>query len=242
MSVTDSRARSTFLFADLAGYSALTEAHGDEAAAVLVAEFAEAAGAAAAEKGGQRVKTIGDAVFLYVPDAPDAVRIGVRLCAGVLPDHGAPVVRVGMHSGNAVQRDGDWFGAAVNLAARVAAIASGRETLVTDATRAAASSLEEIVFEARGLTHFRNVRDPVRIFAAIQHSRRGADPVLDPVCRMAVVPARSAGRLSYAGNDYYFCSLRCVTEFASRPELYVSTAAGRGTSSEHRTTTGSDLV
>ena len=149
MSVTDARARSTFLFADLAGYSALTEAHGDEAAAVLVAEFAESGRRCCRRGWGQRVKTIGDVVFLCIPDAGDAVRIGVRLCDGVLPDHGAPVVRVGMHSGNAVERDGDWFGAAVNRAARMAAIVLGGETLMTDATRAAASSLKEIAFEAR---------------------------------------------------------------------------------------------
>ena len=50
-----------FLFADIAGYTALTEAHGDEQAADLVAEFFDAVGEELPSWGGTHVKTIGDA-------------------------------------------------------------------------------------------------------------------------------------------------------------------------------------
>jgi class 3 adenylate cyclase len=47
-----------------------------------------------------------------------------------------------MHTGPAVERDGDWFGATVNLAARVSAAAAGGETLLTETTRTAAGEVE----------------------------------------------------------------------------------------------------
>ena len=45
--------------------------------------------------------------------------------------HGAPAVRVGLHHGSAVERDGDHFGAAVNIAARISAVATGGEVLLS---------------------------------------------------------------------------------------------------------------
>ena len=52
--------------------------------------------------------------------------------------------------------------------------------------------------------------------------------VIDPVCRMAVDPARSAGRLVYDGAEYTFCSLDCAQRFAAGPERYASSEAARG--------------
>ena len=52
--------------------------------------------------------------------------------------NGGPAVRVGLHHGTAVERDGDYFGAAVNLAARVSAEANGGEVLLTGHTAALA--------------------------------------------------------------------------------------------------------
>ena len=64
------------------------------------------------------MKTIGDEVMIRVDEPVNAVRLGIRI-ADELAFHGSPPVRVGMHSGPAVARDGDWFGATVNLASWV---------------------------------------------------------------------------------------------------------------------------
>jgi class 3 adenylate cyclase len=81
----------------------------------------------------QEVKTIGDALMLWTADAAAAIRLGLCIVQDVGAQHGFPLVRVGMHTGSAVERDGDWFGATVNLAARVSAAASGGEALLTAA-------------------------------------------------------------------------------------------------------------
>ena len=57
--------------------------------------------------------------MLRVPEPADAVRLGLHIVHDLMPGHGAPAVRVGLNHGSCVERDGDFFGAAVNVAARV---------------------------------------------------------------------------------------------------------------------------
>jgi adenylate cyclase len=214
----------TFIFADIAGFTALTEAHGDEEAAALVEDFCAAVLAELPASGGTHVKTIGDAVMLCVPDPGAAVLLGLRITHQLMIGHGAPAVRVGLHHGSAVERGGDYFGAAVNLAARVAAEASGGDVLLTGTTAALAPDLPGVSYEPRGRRILRNVRDPVDLFAAVGTGERTDGALLrDPVCRMAVDPEHAAGRLVYEGLPYFFCTLACAGEFARHPERYGST-------------------
>ena len=140
----------TFLFADLSGFTALTEAHGDEQAADLVGGFCVAVRGLLAEHQAQEVKTIGDALMLRTGDAAAAVRLGLCIVHEVGARHGFPLVRVGMHSGPAVERGGDWFGATVNLAARVSAAAAGGEALLTAVTRTASGDVAGVELRERG--------------------------------------------------------------------------------------------
>jgi class 3 adenylate cyclase/YHS domain-containing protein len=213
----------TFLFADIAGFTALTEAHGDEEAATLVADFCDAVKAELPAGGGDHVKTIGDALMLRIPDPGQAILLALRITHGLMHGHGAPAVRVGLHHGPAVERNGDYFGATVNIAARVSGVASGGEVLLTAHTAALAPQLDGVVYEPRGREALRNVRDPVELFAAVRTGGpvRGALAV-DPVCRMAVDPDRAAGRLMHEGTAYFFCTLACAGEFARQPERFIA--------------------
>jgi adenylate cyclase len=209
----------TFVFADIAGFTALTEAHGDFEAATLAADFASAIRAELPPDSDQYVKTIGDAVMLRVPDAGEAIQLGVRVVEGVMQDQ-APSVRVGVHHGPAIERDGDYFGAAVNLAARISALATGGEVLVSGKTAALVPDLEGIYFESRGRHELRNVREPIEVFAALRVGAAAGRLAVDPVCNMTVDPDRAVGRLVHEGTAYFFCSLACAGEFARRPERF----------------------
>jgi len=211
----------TFLFADIAGFTALTEAHGDEEAADLVADFCQAVRAELPAYGGEHVKTIGDAMLLRVPDPRQAVELGLHIAHDVIRGHGAPAVRVGLHHGTAVEREGDYYGAAVNLAARVSAEASGGEVLLTGTTAALAPTIDGVYYEPRGRQALRNVRDPVELFAAVRVGTEGAGTLpIDPVCHMAVDPEHAPGRLVFDGTAYYFCTLTCAGAFARDPERF----------------------
>jgi adenylate cyclase len=210
-----------FLFADIAGFTALTESHGDEQAAELVADFCSAAKLVLPHYGGTQIKTIGDAIMLRVPDPGQAVRLGLNIAHDLMHGHGAPAVRVGLHHGPAIERDGDYFGAAVNLAARVSGAAAGGEVLLTAQTAALAPDLAGVLYESRGRRTLRNVREPVELVAAIRRSQSGRGRLaVDPVCHMAVDPDRAAGRLVYEDTAYFFCTLACAGAFARRPERF----------------------
>ena len=211
----------TFVFADIAGFTALTEVHGDHDAAALVAEFCRAVRAELPASGGSEVKTIGDAVMLAIPDSGAAIVLGLRIAHELMRGHGAPAVRVGLHHGPAIEREGDYFGAAVNLAARVSGQAAGGEVLLTGETAALAPELEGVLYEPRGRRTLRNVGEPVELFAAVRAGEASEHELArDPVCRMAVDRDRSAGRLTYEDTAYFFCSLACAAEFARRPERF----------------------
>jgi len=120
----------TFVFADLAGFTALTARWGDDIAAEVATALTSAARRLARGHGGELVKSMGDSVLLRTPD-PDA---GVRL--GIAVSEAAPALRarVGIHSGPAIPRNGDWFGLAVNLASRLCEQAAPGEVLVSEPT------------------------------------------------------------------------------------------------------------
>lgn len=171
----------TFLFADLVGFTAFTEEHGDDAAADVAVRFTAAAAELARDHGVVLVKCLGDGVLLRGDNAARTLQVGLGLNTeldGLLPIH------AGAHTGCAVERGGDWFGSAVNLAARVSDSARGGELLVTEATVEAAGALRDVKLESLGPQLFRNVAEPIGIYSA-----RGAIQQVAPA-RSLVLPWR----------------------------------------------------
>jgi len=207
----------TFCFVDLEGFSALTETHGDQAAADLVERFVVLVEAALRDTG-RLVKTIGDAVLVTIVSPDHAVGFMQRLCTTAAAEAGFPVLRAGLHHGEAIERGGDFFGSAVNIAARVTAHAGGGQVLATERL-AEAARLQGIEVTDLGTVALRNLLEPVRIFALGFLENRG-DDAIDPVCRMRVSRAHAAGRLRLNDTDYWFCSLDCVARFADKPAAY----------------------
>lgn len=206
----------TFCFVDLAGFSALTETHGDDAGADLAQRFA-AMTQSALRDDGRLVDTVGDAVFLASETPAQMLRAVARLWreAETTPDF--PAVRAGIHHGDAVLRDGRWFGTSVNVAARIAALASGGCVLATSPVAAVARA-EGISAETLGLVALKNIREQIELFSLAFGEESGS--AIDPVCRMRVRPEACAGHLRFGERDFWFCSLRCVAEFAANPEAH----------------------
>jgi adenylate cyclase len=156
----------TFLFADIAGYSLLTELDGDEAAADLAMRFMSGASMVAREHGAEVVKGLGDAVMVRADDAGQALRLAIELRREVDRDDLMPPIHAGLHTGPAVGRGGDWWGATVNIAARVAAAARAGQILLTEATRRAAGQTDSIRLRELGPLRLKNITLPVQVYAA----------------------------------------------------------------------------
>uniref|UniRef100_A0A6J5ZFC6 Unannotated protein n=1 Tax=freshwater metagenome TaxID=449393 RepID=A0A6J5ZFC6_9ZZZZ len=119
--------RVAIAFADLAGYTQLTEEVGDEEAAGIVERFVGNVNQSLPDEA-RILKTIGDEVMIVSSDAGSLTdwAVGFQMLSNE-----RPLPRIGIHCGNVVFRDGDYFGREVNLAARVAARAAAGEVLVT---------------------------------------------------------------------------------------------------------------
>ncbi|GAB4577382.1 MAG: hypothetical protein Fur0022_01130 [Anaerolineales bacterium] len=210
----------TFLFADLSGFTALTETHGDDDAADIVARLYELA-QGALEGEARFVKTIGDAVMIVAAEAAPVVLTALRLLAAAQQEPGFPALRAGLHLGPCVERAGDYIGATVNLAARITAYARSDQILCTEAVVNAIRPLEIAAIRAVGSAQFKNVTQPVALFE-IEDPRHPAAPSdTDPVCRMRLDPERTLARLPYGDHVYHFCSFNCAQKFAQAPEMYV---------------------
>jgi len=162
----DAAADHTFLFADLVGFTAFTERAGDDAAADVAIAFQTAASHAAHDLGCEVIKQLGDAVMIHGRDAARVVTFALRLTRELSSEGWCPPLRVGVHSGTAVQRDGDWYGATVNVAARLADSAVAGEILMSVETRDRLVETTGLKVADRGPRSFKNVTAPLAVFAA----------------------------------------------------------------------------
>jgi adenylate cyclase len=148
----------TFLFTDLVGFTWLAASEGDDRAADVALEFAQCVEPLAGEHEAEVVKHLGDGLMLRSADPARAVRLGLAIVA---EQNKRVPVRVGMHTGPAVQRGGDWFGTTVNVAARLCAAAGGGEVLVSETTRESAGRLRKLVVGDHRLHWLKNLEEPV---------------------------------------------------------------------------------
>jgi adenylate cyclase len=116
------------MFADLAGFVALTEHKGDRAATQTAELVRDRAQRSAAANGGRLVKTLGDGAMLVFPNASGACAAARTMVDGWPAE--LPPLHVGIAVGAALEHDGDYFGATVNLASRLSAAAGENEVLV----------------------------------------------------------------------------------------------------------------
>ena len=125
----------TLMFSDIIDSTATNERLGDTAWMALLREHNGIIERSVAEHRGHVVKSMGDGFMVAFPSARDGVRCAIALQrAFASHNDGAdqPIdVRIGLHTGEAVQEQGDFFGKHVNLAARIGASAVGGEILVS---------------------------------------------------------------------------------------------------------------
>jgi YHS domain-containing protein len=120
-----------------------------------------------------------------------------------------------------VERSGDYFGATVNLAARVAAYAHADQILCTKTILEGIQSLAMAEIHSVGNVSFKNVAQPVAIFEIEDAKLSSHSHEIDPVCRMALDPNTAPAKLPLGKQLYYFCSFECAQKFALDPKPYL---------------------
>jgi class 3 adenylate cyclase/pimeloyl-ACP methyl ester carboxylesterase len=156
---------SAILFADIVDSTALTERMGDAAFRKRARALDEALRRIVREHSGRPVegRLLGDGILAVFGSARRGVEAALS-CRDAGDEIGLPL-HVGMHAGDVVNEEGNVFGGAVNLAARVAALAAPAEVLVSQTVRDLARTSATVTFEDRDQHHLKGVEEPQRVFA-----------------------------------------------------------------------------
>jgi len=153
-------------FADLSGYTRLTEEAGDDEAARVAVSLAQLVNEVAGDHRGDVVKMLGDGVHFHFRDPADAVRASLEIVDAVGP-RGLPPAHVGVNAGPMIYDEGDYFGRTVNIAARIAAQASANRVFVgEDLVR----GVEPEGFQVREIGEFelKGIALPVTLYEAVR--------------------------------------------------------------------------
>jgi len=157
----------TFLFTDIEGSTPLWDSFPDAMGAAL-ARHDEIVRSAIDANGGHVFSTAGDGVGAVFGRAANAIAAALAaqrdLCAEAWV--GGPVLRVrmGVHTGEAEERDGDFFGPAVNRAARIMGSANGGQVLVSDLTAGLVEQVAEVKLVDLGSIELKGVIEPVHVY------------------------------------------------------------------------------
>lgn len=168
-----------FLFVDLRGFTAFGERYGNAAAAAKVSRFLEIGRKAIARHEGAEIKTEGDNIFAVFPSASGAVLSGLEIVDTEeelnAEDPQRPLrMGVGIHAGEAVETAEGYIGRAVNIAARLCAVAKPGEVLVSSTVKGITQASIPVGFIPRGRRRLKGIQDPIVVYAVTRDMTAGA--------------------------------------------------------------------
>jgi class 3 adenylate cyclase len=159
------------LFADIAGSTALTERLGDAAFRARARSLDEALRAAIRDHAGTAIegKLLGDGVLATFASARQAIE-GAMACRAAGSDAALPL-HLGLHAGDVLHEEGNVYGGAVNIAARIADASAPGEVLVSDIVRGLARTSAGVSFDDRGEHALKGIAEPQRLWAVREGDR-----------------------------------------------------------------------
>jgi adenylate cyclase len=214
MSPNSASTAASVAFVDLAGFSAITDVFGDESA-IATLEIFEGMVGEALEEHDPPIKWIGDEAMLAFPGPEFAIQALGKLLQACRSEPRLPLTRAGLHHGPVIRRAGDIFGATVNIAARITALATPGQLLATQSIADVAVA-KGILVRDLGKTALRSVADEISLYA-IELAPHPDPTWIDPVCKMHA-PYASYRRASPDGP--WFCSPRCEEAYRKSPQTY----------------------
>jgi adenylate cyclase len=211
---SQTQSSATVAFIDLAGFSAISDVYGD-ASAIAILEIFEGMVREALSAYDPPIKWIGDEAMLSFPDPESAIQALGTLLPACRNEPRLPLTRTALNHGPVIRRGGELFGSTVNIAARIAALASPGQLLATQPIADAAQA-RGILVRDLGKVALRSVASEVPLYEI--ELAPSPDPAwIDPVCKMHA-PYASYRRAAPEGP--WFCSPRCEEAYRKSPQTY----------------------
>jgi predicted ATPase/class 3 adenylate cyclase len=169
----------TFLFTDIEGSTRLWEEHGD-AMAVALARHDEILNQAVAQAGGSVLKTTGDGLIAVFDSVSDSLSAAIDSQSGLEQEPwgatGPLLVRMGIHTGDTESREGDYFGPAMNRAARIMAAGHGGQVLVSGTASASGNLPPGVQLRDLGMHRLKDLTEPEHLYQVIHDGLRSDFP------------------------------------------------------------------
>jgi len=210
--------KGAFLIADLTGYTALTEAHGDFSAAQIIGRYSELV-EGVLTKDVKFHRQVGDEILMISSNPLSMLHYAIKLKDIVEKESHFPSIHAGLHYGSVIKQDEKIFGSAINLTSRIACFAKGGQILCSRTFKESVRE-SDIFFHSLGEKRFKNVIKPMEIFELTTNKETEEIWYADPVCRMHVSENTAPAKLPFEKKTIYFCSFECAKKFISDPELY----------------------
>ncbi|MGH3587371.1 MAG: BTAD domain-containing putative transcriptional regulator, partial [Pseudonocardia sp.] len=199
----------TFLLTDIEGSTAAWEEDAD-AMAVALARHDELVEQVVTSRGGRLIKTRGegDATFSVFDRPSAAAAAALELQDAILHEPWvlqAPIrIRISLHTGEAEQRDGDYFGRAVNRAARLRSLAAGGQILCSGATAELVidSLSDDVVLVDLGMRELRNLARPEHVFELRLDTEESAAVPSDAPLERPDLPTVLVGPGPFVGRSH----------------------------------------
>jgi adenylate cyclase len=157
------------LFTDVAGYTAMMQE--DEAYAIsTVRHFREVLESSVNDYNGKIIQFYGDGCLLLFSSSVDAVKFAKNLQLEFVKPPAVPA-RIGIHMGDVLMNEGNIFGDAVNIAARLQALASPGEVYFSEVVQHTIANKKEFNTRFVREESLKNVREPVRVFELINEQQ-----------------------------------------------------------------------
>ncbi|HET6714268.1 MAG TPA: adenylate/guanylate cyclase domain-containing protein [Actinomycetota bacterium] len=189
----------TFLFADIRGYTTFTQEHGDEAAGRLAGKYAEIVRRTVERRDGTLLELQGDGALCVFTSTRQAIRASIdlqrRFVEETVADPSLPFpVGIGLDAGEAVSVEGGYRGGALNLGARLCAIAGPGEILASREVVHLARKVDGVAAVDRGTVQLKGIANPVHVMRL----KAEADDAAEDVAFRRALGA-SGARLQPAG-------------------------------------------
>jgi class 3 adenylate cyclase len=208
-----------YFIADLTGYTALIEAHGDFSATKIISRYNEIVNGILT-KDVKFYQQVGDEIFMISSDPHTLLDYSIKLRNEIEKESHFPSIHAGLHYGTVIKQNEKIFGSAINLTSRIASFAQGGQLLSSRSFKDSVTELK-VSFQSMGEIMFKNIIEPVEIFEIKTSVNSEEILYTDPVCQMHISATSAPAKLPFKNNTIYFCSFECAKKFMIHPELYL---------------------
>src|SRR5210317_1466962 len=155
------------VFTDIVGYTRRMESD-EEGTMKLLSRQREIIFPMVKEFGGEVIKEIGDGLMMMFTSANRAVRFAIAVQEIIKDDE--LTIRAGIHIGDVIFEEGDVFGSAVNIAARIEPLAPAGGICVSEDVRSQIRNQKDILTSSVGRKELKGVDEPIEIFCVVSEA------------------------------------------------------------------------